>query len=83
MSPEGAADTLSRVRRQIDGAAAEYWQAVDNREDRWVVAGAGSETPFLHDRTPWLYVFNPAREEHGYVNLLTDVVHPDYRSESC
>jgi hypothetical protein len=81
MAPEGVADTMQRVRQEQGHG--EYWKAVENREDRWVVACGGSETPFLYDRTPWLYVFNPARHEHGYLNLLTDVVHPDYRSESC
>ena len=52
----------------------EYLQAVEGGADAWVPACGGYETPFLHNGTQWLYVFNPAREEHGYLNMGTDIV---------
>jgi hypothetical protein len=53
---------------------AEYDEAVSNRSDRWVAACNGLELPTLFEGTRWLYVFNPARGEHGYLNLDTDLV---------
>jgi hypothetical protein len=59
----------------------EYMEAVANRSDRWVVACGGREAPFTYCGTRWVYVFNPSTEKHGYLNLDTDVVHDDYRTE--
>ncbi len=53
---------------------AEYINACESKADRWVAACGGHETPFFHNRTRWLYVYNPAKDEHGYLNLLTDIV---------
>ena len=47
--------------------------------DVWRTGCGGTEEPFEYHGTRWLYVFNPAREQHGYLNLDTDVVHADYR----
>ena len=60
----------------------EYWEAIEQRLDKWVVACAGTETPFRHGRNRWLYLYNPATGKHGYLNLDTDVVEDDYRLES-
>lgn len=55
-------------------ATAEYIQAEKERADRWVAACGGTEAPFAHNGEWYLYVWNPAREEHGYLHLGTDRV---------
>lgn len=57
----------------------QYRTAEILESDEWVPAGGGLETPFIHNGTPWLYVFNWATQEHGYLNLHTDIVEEDYR----
>jgi hypothetical protein len=66
--PEGVADVLARVKREQE-------------QGRWVVGCGGSEVPFEYWGTRWLYVFQPSSGRHGYLNLDTDVVHDDYRTE--
>lgn len=66
----------------MTASEAEYWQAVEQKLDKWVPACAGTETPFQHERNEWLYVFNPASQKHGYLNLRTDIVTDDFRLES-
>jgi hypothetical protein len=55
-----------------------YNRAYHDRADAWVPGGGGTETPFTHNGTRWLYVWNHARMEHGYLNLDTDIVYDDY-----
>jgi hypothetical protein len=82
VTPEGVADTLQRVRQeQRERGLTEYGRAVANMEDRWVVACGGSEEPFEYWGERWLYVFHPRSGKHGYLNMSTDVVHEDYRTE--
>ena len=45
--------------------------------DQWFPACGGKEIEFKHYGTRWLYVYNPVRDEHGYLNLDTDIVQPD------
>ena len=52
----------------------EYTLAVAENADRYVPACGGMETVFQHNGTRWLYVFNPYRRQHGYLNLDTDIV---------
>ena len=52
----------------------EYDLALTAKADRWVAACGGMEVSFLHNGTKWLYVWNPATGEHGYLNLDTDIV---------
>jgi len=54
--------------------AEEYRNAVANDADAWIAACGGLETPFSHCGVDWLYVYNPARDEHGYLNMSTDIV---------
>lgn len=56
----------------------EYQQADDERADRWVPACGGQEVEFTHNGARWLYVWNPARNAHGYLNLDTDIVSENY-----
>lgn len=56
----------------------EYDQAVSNRANRWVPACGGYETPFSHNGTEWLYVFNPSLRQHGYLNMREDIVYDQY-----
>ena len=55
----------------------EYAEAVAAKADKWVAACGGLELGFSHGGTLWLYVYNPGRDEHGYLNLHTDIVQPD------
>ena len=52
----------------------EYLKAQEQFADAWVPACGGYEEPFMHNGTRWLYVYNPARDEHGYLNMGTDIV---------
>lgn len=67
--PEGMADVLKRVRQEQE------------ENGRWVPGCGGSEEPFEYWGERWLYVFQPSSGRHGYLNLSTDVVHEDYRTE--
>lgn len=55
----------------------EYSEAVATKADKWVAACGGQEIEFVHRGIPWLYVYNPARNEHGYLNMETDIVQPE------
>ena len=55
----------------------EYDAAVAENADRWIAACGGNEQPFTVDGTRWLYVWNPRTGATGYLNLDTDIVHPD------
>jgi len=55
----------------------EYAAAVEANADRWVPACGGLEVPFTRNGAEWLYVYNPRRDEHGYLNLGTDIVQED------
>ena len=46
--------------------------------DRWEIGCGGCEVPFTLNGTRWLYVWNPYRSEHGYLNMSTDIVTPDH-----
>ena len=61
---------------------ADHTTALIRNEDRWVYACGGTELPFLYEGTRWVYVWNPAQQEHGYLNLDTDVVQPNYRRDA-
>ena len=52
----------------------EYAIAMAEKADRWVAACGGNEIPFTHEGTEWLYVYNCRTNEHGYLNLGTDIV---------
>ena len=54
-----------------------YATAVAELRDSWVAACGGLEVPFTYNRTRYLYVYNPRRHEHGYLNLDTDIVQPE------
>jgi hypothetical protein len=82
MAPEGITETFARVFPQLSAATAEYKLAVAQRADRWVAGCGGNEIPFTYNGRRWLYVFNPATCRHGYLDLDTDIVTFDYRSES-
>ena len=57
-------------------AVAEAVEAVRVAADKWVAGCGGYERPaYSSDRRAWfLYVFNPAKSEHGWLNLDTDIV---------
>ena len=62
-----------------DAARAEYERAITSRPfpDMWVVAGNGSETPYMREGRWFLYVFNPGLGRHGELDLATDIVNSD------
>ena len=53
----------------------EYKMATVARADTWVPACGGHETPvtYSNGRTA-LYVWNPARGEHRYLDMKTDIL---------
>ncbi len=54
-----------------------YSRAQLDRENRWVPAAGGYEQPALVEGVVYLYVYNFARDEHAWLNMLTDVVERD------
>ena len=46
-----------------------YFLACRERTDTWVPACGGDETPFTVDGVQWLYVWNPGKQMHKYLNL--------------
>lgn len=56
-----------------------YWNAIEQQLDSWVPACGGTEEPFQYGNRRFLYVFNPASEKHGYLDLGSDIVYDDYR----
>lgn len=53
----------------------EYWRAVEGCYDVWVTGCEGKEIPTRsRDGRTFLYMFNPARREHGWLNLETDIM---------
>jgi hypothetical protein len=59
----------------------EYAAAVAAEADTWVPACGGHEEPFLHNGKEWLYVFNPATGDHGYLEMGADIVWEDYHGK--
>ena len=57
-------------KKEAEGTTAEYAEAVENKLDAWVPACGGHEEPTFG----FLYVFNPATVEHGWLDLSTDIV---------
>lgn len=60
----------------VHKALDEYFDAQHDLSDRWVAANGGNELPtWCGDRRAWfLYVYNPAQNNHGWLNLDTDIV---------
>ena len=46
-----------------------YMQAIERGDDTWVPACGGHEVPFTYEGRQWLYVFNPAKGMHKYLNM--------------
>lgn len=58
-------------------ATHEFAIAQAENADCWVPACGGHEVPFQYRGTTYLYVYNHAKRDHGYLNLATDIVEPD------
>jgi hypothetical protein len=64
-------------------ALEEYEAAVNQRLDTWVLANGGKEVPFTIGTTTYVYVWNPRRHKHGWLNMDTDMIEyqqPRFRS---
>lgn len=46
-----------------------------------VPACGGLEVPFTFNGARWLYVWDKATGDHGYLNLDTDIIHADYKPQ--
>ena len=58
----------------------EYKRAMATQADQWVPACGGKEVPYLtRAGRRVLYVYNPGRREHGYLDMGTDIVEPHLR----
>jgi hypothetical protein len=53
----------------------DFWFAQNNLLDRWVIACGGTEVPGISRGRRYIYVWNPAMREHGYLDILTDTVY--------
>jgi hypothetical protein len=52
-----------------------YRRAETMQADLWVPACGGAETPAkARDGRTYLYVWNPARCQHGWLDMGTDIV---------
>ena len=60
----------------------EYREALAAKADKWVHACGGRERPELIRGVSWLYVWNPAKELHGWLNIHTDIVHNVHPNET-
>lgn len=54
----------------------EYEQARIENADRWVPACGGTELPFEMHGKRFLYVYNHATGENGYLDMGQDIVYP-------
>lgn len=54
----------------------EYEIARIENADRWVPANGGTELPFTMHGRRFLYVYNHATGENGYLNMDQDIVYP-------
>lgn len=59
----------------------EYNMALVAHLDQWVVACGGLEEPMHYNGGMWLYVYNPYRCQHGYLNLDDDIVYGNMQFE--
>ena len=60
---------MNMTDEQLRGIA-EYERALYEMADRWVPACGGVEVV----ENGYLYVYNPGRDEHGWLNVATDIV---------
>jgi hypothetical protein len=71
---------------QRKAAVAEYKAAQRLNADCWVAACGGQEEPTkARNGTTYLYVWNPAQEQHGWLDMGTDIVQLDdpYCCDMC
>lgn len=59
-----------------EASAEVYRVSVMRGDDTWVAACGGKETPtWSPDQRAWfLYVYNPRRAEHAWLNMGTDMI---------
>lgn len=55
----------------------DYLSALAANDDRWVTAACGTEVPVIRGGRWYLYVFNPGRIVHGWLDIGTDTVATD------
>ncbi|MHA2265152.1 MAG: hypothetical protein ACXAEN_22385 [Candidatus Thorarchaeota archaeon] len=74
------------TKEQEQAAREEYDKAVLGNENKWVVACGGQEVPTkAKNGRVYLYVFNPATQGHGWLDMGTDIVQLDdpYCCDMC
>jgi len=61
--------------REVTPGELEYSRAVATKANRWVPGCGGREVEYLNKSgVRVLYVFNPATQQHGWLNLDSDIV---------
>ena len=61
--------------RQVTPAEIEYTSAVGAHLDTWVPACGGREVEYRNrNGARVLYAYNPARQQHGWLDLGSDIV---------
>lgn len=65
---------MERFNTKPETFTLDYRKAMEEKADRWVAACGGKEVPCIHGGIEYLYVYNHATNEHGYLNLSNDIV---------
>lgn len=61
-----------------------YQRAETMKADLWIPACGGTETPAkARDGRTYLYCWNAAREQHGWLDLGTDIVTLEDPNDPC
>jgi len=69
---------MEYTKEQMKAAIVEYKLAARLTADTWVPACGGLEIPAKsRNGSTYLYVYNHATEQHGWLNMETDVVETD------
>lgn len=58
-------------------AVEDFDDAILNNRDCWAVACGGTEVPGISRGRWYLYVYNPALQQHAYLDIATDTVYTD------
>lgn len=58
-------------------AKADFDYALMHNLDCWVAAAGGNEVPGISRGRWYLYVWNPAEQDHAYLDIATDTVYTD------
>lgn len=71
--------SLEQSQERLNSNVEEFQYAISNRLNAWVPACGGTEVPFkARSGATLLYCFNPALQQHAYINVDTDMILEDH-----